>query len=424
MTRRKKKNRARRLADSQTRIVEPGDDCVQKENPSSRPPNTKTWNCSDKMNLLMLNYEFPPIGGGAGKANQCLLQQYAGIGGLKVDVLTSSTKPGFVREDFAENIAIYKVGLHKKHLHYWRRTEVIEWLFKARSHHRRLLRENDYDLAHAFFGFPTGYLPYRTASRLPYIISLRGSDVPGYNTRLGLDYKLTSGLFRRIWSRASAVVANSKGLKQLALEFMPGLEIGIIPNGIDTQRFHPPQEQVLGEPIKLLTVGRLITRKRIDLLIKAVDCARKLGLNVRLDIAGHGNILPELRSLADRLGVAENVTFLERVPAEQMPQLYRDADIFVMSSAHEGMSNAMLEAMASGLPIVTTRCEGVEELIWGNGFVVERAESEEIAAAIKKLSEEQILYRQMSATARKQAEKFSWNNVALSYIEQYGRVRR
>ena len=376
------------------------------------------------MNLLMLNYEFPPIGGGAGKANQCLLQQYAGIGGLKVDVLTSAPSPGFAREDFAENIAVYKVGLHKKHLHYWRRTEVIEWLFKARSHHRRLLRENDYDLAHAFFGFPTGYLPYRTASKLPYIISLRGSDVPGYNTRLGLDYKLTSGLFRKIWSSASAVVANSKGLQQLALEFMPGIEIGIIPNGIDTQRFHPPQEQVLGEPIRLLTVGRLITRKRIDLLIKAVGCARKLGLNVRLNIAGHGNILPELRSLADRLGVAENVKFLERVPAEQMPDLYRRNDIFVMSSAHEGMSNAMLEAMASGLAIVTTRCEGAEELITDNGRIVEEADAERIAVAIKELAGDRELYERMCAAARSRAMCFAWTSAAEQYRRLYDRVLR
>jgi len=376
------------------------------------------------MNLLMLNYEFPPIGGGAGKANLCLLQQYADVEGLKVDVLTSSTKPGFVREDFAENISIYKVGLHKKDLHYWRRTEVLEWLLKARSHYRRLLSENDYDLAHAFFGFPTGYLPYRTAGRLPYIVSLRGSDVPGYNVRLGLDYKLMAGLFRRIWSGASAVVANSKGLEQLALEFMPEIEVEIIPNGVDTERFRPRQEQGLGEPIRLLTVGRLITRKRIDLLIRAVDSARGLGLNVRLNVAGDGNILAELRELAEQLGLGESVKFSGRVPAEQMPELYRDADIFVMSSAHEGMSNAMLEAMASGLPIVTTRCEGVEELIADNGRVVEEADSGRIAVAIKELADDRELYERMSAAARSRAMCFAWTSAAEQYRRLYDKVLR
>ena len=131
----------------------------------------------------MLNYEFPPIGGGAGKAHLCILKEFAGNNSLAIDVLTSAPQPGFTVEDFSDNITIYKVGVHKKNLHFWRKIEVIEWLVKAHIHYRNLLRENNYDLVHAFFGFPTGWLCYRTAGKLPYIISLRGSDVPGYNIR-------------------------------------------------------------------------------------------------------------------------------------------------------------------------------------------------------------------------------------------------
>jgi hypothetical protein len=97
------------------------------------------------MKILMLNYEFPPIGGGAAKANLCLLQQFAGRNDLHVDMLTSAPKPGFVSEKFSENINIHKVGIHKKDLHFWRRIEVIEWLVKAGFYYRRLLRKNDYD---------------------------------------------------------------------------------------------------------------------------------------------------------------------------------------------------------------------------------------------------------------------------------------
>jgi len=164
------------------------------------------------MKILMLNYEFPPIGGGAANAHRCLLQQYAGSSDLKVDVLTSAPRPGFFKETFADNITIYKVGLHKKELHFWRKTEVIEWLFKAKFHYRKLLRENDYDLAHAFFGFPTGWLCYRTANKLPYIISLRGSDVPGEHARLKLDYKILGPVFGAIWRQADVLVACSQGL--------------------------------------------------------------------------------------------------------------------------------------------------------------------------------------------------------------------
>lgn len=289
-----------------------------------------------RLNLLMLNYEFPPIGGGAGDAHLCLLKEYAGLNALTIDVLTSAPKPGFTVERFAENITLYKVGIHKKNLHYWRKTEVIEWLFKAWFHYRKLLKTNSYDLVHAFFGFPSGLFCCASAKKLPYIISLRGSDVPGYNTRLGLDYKLFSWLFTRIWNKASLVVANSEGLCKLAKEFMPNLDIRVIPNGIDTKQFHPPEKRILTKPVKLLTVGRLIRRKRIDLLIKAVDRATRIGLPIHFTIAGDGNLLKSLEKLVHGLNIAKYVTFAGRVLPEQMSQLYRSNDIFIMSSAHEG----------------------------------------------------------------------------------------
>jgi len=195
------------------------------------------------MKILMLNYEFPPIGGGAANAHRYLLQQYAGSSDLKVDVLTSAPKPGFFKETFADNITIYKVGLHKKELHFWRKTEVIEWLFKARFHYRKLLRENDYDLAHAFFGFPTGWLCYRSATKLPYIISLRGSDVPGKHARLKLDYTILAPVFRRIWKNAAALVACSQGLKDRALDFLPCASIDVIPNGVELGRIRKKKKK-------------------------------------------------------------------------------------------------------------------------------------------------------------------------------------
>ena len=101
--------------------------------------------------------------------------------------------------------------MHKKNLHYWRKIEVVEWLFKAGFFYKKLIRQNNYDLVHAFFGFPTAYLCYKSTKILPYIISLRGSDVPGYNVRLGMDYKLLSPLFRRIWRRSKTRAAGLHG---------------------------------------------------------------------------------------------------------------------------------------------------------------------------------------------------------------------
>jgi len=89
----------------------------------------------------------------------------------------------------------------------------------------------------------------------------------------------------------------------------------------------------------------------------------------------------------------------------------------------EGMSNAMLEAMASGLPIVTTRCEGVDELIADNGLVVDDPRRETLGAAIQRLARDPAARQAMSAAARRQAERFGWDRVAEAYLQLYARVK-
>ncbi len=374
------------------------------------------------MKILMLNYEFPPIGGGAAKANLCLLRQYAGRDDMHVDMLTSAPKPGIVSEKFSENITIHKVGIHKKNLHFWRRSEVIEWLVKAGFYYRRLLRENDYDLAHAFFGFPTGWLCYRNAGRLPYIISLRGSDVPGQHARLQLDYKILAPAFRAIWKKASALVACSEGLKERAQLFMPSVSIDVIPNGVELDRFFPSETSEKSKVLRLLTVGRLSVTKRIEMLIDAVEILHRTACKLHLTVVGGGQMERQLKKIVAERELGDVIKIAGRIDSEKMPEVYRRNDIFISASMQEGMSNAMLEAMASGLPIVTTRCEGLTELIDGNGLIVEQDNIEEIAKAVKRLADDPELYQQMSTAARKQAEKFDWANMASSYIEQYRKI--
>jgi len=376
----------------------------------------------DKLRIFMLNYEFPPIGGGGGQAHRHLLEQYAARDDLQVQVLTSGLGRGFGREAFAPNIIVYKVGLYKKHLHFWRKTEVAEWLLKAKFHYGRLLRENSYDLAHAFFGFPTGWLCYRSADKLPYIISLRGSDVPGANVRLSLDYKLLGPLFGRIWGRSAALVTPSKGLRERALRFMPDVDIEVICNGVDLDRFKPAEKVFSPQELKLLTVGRLSGTKRVELLIEVVALLREHLSGVTLTIAGGGALEQPLRQIVRRKQMQDHVRLMGIVPGEKMAQLYQQHDIFVSASIQEGMSNAMLEAMASGLPIITTRCEGVDELIADNGIVAADASAAVIAGAIEKLAGDEQSFRAMKPAARKRAENFNWADVAQQYIELYRKI--
>jgi glycosyltransferase involved in cell wall biosynthesis len=96
--------------------------------------------------------------------------------------------------------------------------------------------------------------------------------------------------------------------------------------------------------------------------------------------------------------------------------------MFVSASYQEGMSNAMVESIASGLPIITTRCEGVEELISDNGIVVGTDSAETLARAIGALADNQQQYNMMCVAARHRAGKFSWQAVTEEYINLYHRV--
>ena len=325
------------------------------------------------MNVLMLNYEFPPIGGGAANAHLCIVKEYAEVPDLKIDVLTSTAKPGFLAEQLADNVTIYKVGLHKKNLHFWRKIEVIEWLYKSKKHYRKLLREKNYDLVHAFFGFPSGYLCYKTAGKIPYIISLRGSDVPGQNVRLQREYKLLAPLFKSIWKNAAALVACSEGLRNRALKFLPSVDISVICNGVDIKRFKPDQAKSKNDTFELITVGRLSPTKRVDMLIDAVAILKAGGINTKLKVIGGGALEDQLNQIVLNKGLDDRVEITGRVVTQEIPQLYHQADIYVSATMQEGMSNAMLEAMACGLPIVTTNCEGLIELICDNGIIYSQA---------------------------------------------------
>ena len=370
------------------------------------------------LRLLMLNYEFPPIGGGGAQAHANLLREYGQRNDLQVDVLTSAATPGFTQETLSANVTIYRVGLHKKKLHYWRKQEVLEWLFKSHRHYRRLIRQNRYDLVHAFFGFPSGWLCYRSAGKLPYIVSLRGSDVPGQNARLQKDYKILAPIFKGIWQKASVLVACSHGLKDRALRFMPDVAIEVIPNGVLTDLF-VPKPKPSAKPLRLISVGRLSETKRLDLLIDTVALLRSQRQDVLLQLVGDGALLGPLKDQIQRLNLESYITLTGRVDSRDMPCLYRASDLYVSGTYQEGMSNAMLEAMASGLPIVTTSCEGVDELIMDNGVVVHTPTAQAMADAITRLLNDHPRYCDMSLSARNKALTFSWASVADQYIAHY-----
>lgn len=376
------------------------------------------------MNILMLNYEFPPIGGGAGKVHLNILRQYAKRNDLSIDVLTSAPQPENQIIKLYDNINIHKIGVHKKNLHYWRKIEILEWVIKAGVYYKKLIKNKKYDLVHSFFGFPTGWLCYRSKNKIPYIISLRGSDVPGKNIRFTLEYKLLGLVFKAIWKNAICLVACSEGLKQRALRFYPNIEINVIPNGIDIDKFHPISENWTKkfDIIRLITVGRLSITKRVDILIDAVKILVGQGKNVEMLVVGGGPLKDYLEKITVQKDLTNSIKFIGIVDSERMPQLYQNSNFYVSATMQEGMSNAMLEAMACGLPIITTQCEGIDELIKQNGIIVKDGTAEGIAKAVSELVMDKLKLELMSKAARRHSENFTWTYVSQAYLKLYQQI--
>jgi glycosyltransferase involved in cell wall biosynthesis len=129
------------------------------------------------------------------------------------------------------------VGKNEATLHHQSQKELLTYSFKAYKKAEDLLQKNHYDVIHAFFGIPCGVLAWRLGKKyqVPYIISLRGADVPGYSERFSFIYAFLTPLIKKVWKEAYKVVSNSQGLKELALQSAPKQEISIIPNGVDTE---------------------------------------------------------------------------------------------------------------------------------------------------------------------------------------------
>lgn len=377
------------------------------------------------MKILFLNYEYPPLGGGAGNATAYLLREYAKVADLEVHLVTSAVGEDYSRETIGDSIVIHRlpIGKDPKNLHYQSRNNLLTYSWKAYFFSRKLIRtEGNFDLVHAFFTVPCGFLALalRIEYGLPYIVSLRGADVPGYSERFTALYAVLRPVVRLIWRRARRVVSNSTGLRDLAYKTDSKRDIPVIPNGVDTEEFSPGSRKSVADSVRILIVSRLTPRKGIRFMIRAMALLPK---TARLVIVGGGGERPNLEALAKEVDVTSRVEFAGLITHGDLPDVYRGADIFCLPSLNEGMSNTVLEAISSGLPIVATVTGGTQELVKDgeNGFFVDTGSAEDLAEKLGTLVADPGLRIRMGDASRVRAEAMSWRAVAEKYVEEYRR---
>jgi glycogen synthase len=380
------------------------------------------------MRILAINYEFPPLGSGAANATLRLCRAWARKG-HDVVVLTSCYK-GLECSEWVHGFRVERVRVLRKNLDRCPPHELLSFALAAIPAGLARARGHKPDVTLAFFGFPSGPAAWaiRAAIGVPYVISVRNADVPRPELQENRLFQWPLRMVvRPLWRRADAVVSVSAGLADIVRGVSPGLNVSVIPNGVDTDLFQQREPVRSAGPLLLLYVGRLRRFKGLSELLFAVAEARgRIRRTLRLDIVGEGPAHDDLQSMARRLGVADIVRFRGRLQSQAMPEVYRNADIFVFPSHAEGMPNAVLEALATGLPVIGTRIEGTRELVRHGveGLLVQPGDAPALQSAIVALAADDERRAEMGWAARKRALQFSWDTMADEYLAVFDRIGR
>jgi glycosyltransferase involved in cell wall biosynthesis len=367
------------------------------------------------MRVLFINSEYPPVGAGAGNASANLARVLAGMG-CEVVVITSGYR-GLPNEDFRDGVRILRGPAIRGQVDRSGALEQTIFIGGAAYRCLKLMREFKPDVVLAFFGLPSGAvaLLLRVVFGIPYVISLRGGDVPGFRPYdFWFYHKLAAPALRLVWHGASAVVANSRGLRDLARAFDPAFEISIVPNGVDLARFG--RMAGTGTAPRILSVGRIVHQKGLDVALVALAGLTELAWEWR--VAGDGPQLAALRTLSQAYGLDGRIRFLGWQKSEQLAREYAEANIFLFPSRDEGMPNAVLEAMASGLPVIATKIAGNEELVveGETGALVPLEDAEALRAALRSLLEDGSQRERWGRAGRERVQRmYAWENAAQEY---------
>jgi len=258
----------------------------------------------------------------------------------------------------------------------------------------------------------------------------------GYEVDMFAGLPLRRRLFRwTAYAMADAIFAVTRELRDFHAReaWIHPERIGVMYNGVDTQRFAPCREarlamrKELGLPAESFvvgTVGRLVPIKDHGTLLKAAALLFSSGIDVRVLLAGSG---PERERLQRQAADALDGQICFAGDSSRVPEMLNAMDVFVLPSLNEGMSNTLLEAMACGLPVVATNVGGNPEIVENNvsGCLFTPGDSQLLAHKLKHLAQNPALIHQLGTAARNRAiESFSLSRMLEAYRNFYLELAR
>lgn len=374
------------------------------------------------MNLLLINNEFPPIGGGGSTVTKYALR-YLTQAGHNVTLITSRYR-GLPRREVVDGATVIRIPAVRRYRDFCAQWELVIFGVSALIYTLFYTGRYKVDFIQAYFAVPAGWVAWivNLVYGVPYAVYFGGSDIPGANlSRYKNVYPFLTPQLKAIWRRARFRTVCSAELARLGRQVDPTSEFFVIPNGVETKRFKPA-----GRPpnskVKILFIGRLIPRKGFQRVVKALPKVREQAKNpFEVEVVGTGASRWQLDAVAEELGVSDLIHYVGTVPYDQLEKAYQYADIFVLTSLSEGMPSVILEAMGCGLPVVASDVGGNNELVEEgvNGYLIKGDDIETLAQQLTRLIDDESLRRQMGQVGREKALKYDWENIMREYNKLY-----
>jgi glycosyltransferase involved in cell wall biosynthesis len=372
------------------------------------------------MRILLVTYEYPPAGAGAATAAQAIARQLVQLG-HPVAILTGRCQ-GLPRRYEENGIVIHRVASLRRAIDRSGILEMATFTFGGLESARTILREHKIEAVIVFFSIPSGPIGLlgRWMFRIPYVVALRGGDVPGAERSLRIVHWILTPIRRAVLRNSLAITANSEGLREMAESADP-FPVRMIPNGIDTQLFCPPSTVATGaeKSLQLLFVGRFQKQKNLSFLLAEFSQLPKG--TVALHLVGDGPDKEFLQELAAKLGVSPMITWHGWLPRAALRDVYQTCGCLVNPSTYEGMPNVVLEAMACGLPVIASNVPGNNTLVADGktGFLFEVNDGPGLRNAIMKLRDAEVRLRLGQAAADRARQFSSWQDVARQYVDLF-----
>ncbi len=361
---------------------------------------------------MLTDYYYPHVGGGVEKAvteiSRALLRR-----GTKVGVFTLDTE-GHSSHEIVDGVEVFRS----------RARDLTPILGLQSSASLRALTDLlgavdgfNPDVLHAnnlFFTTSALSVLAKKLHRLPLVVTMHlGSidDVGGLTGSLAATYERT--IARRILENSNHVIAVSRAVSDHASALgVPRSKLSVVPNGVDTDVFRPDPSRKKGSKKRILSVGRLVPNKGIQVLVRAAP-AVLAEHDVEFLVIGRGPMLAELESLARKEGVREAFSFLGLVPS--VSDMLQTCDVFVRPSMTEGMPLTVLEAMACGVPVVATSVAGTSEIVHqgSTGLLCPPGDAHSLAQAINASLDDPQLAKRLGENGRAMVGKgYDWEGAA------------